>query len=215
MTWAELFAAAAAAGDPPSIAAIQSTLEQRRTERSSDADPDEELTEPARPSDSDADQGREDTDPDPSRVVADADVLAADLLRDDAARDALDHVRSHTWLSLVASPILLADAEAVIRALSTADLAGAWRGRVTADLRSVRHAPGDQPALASAAAGGAAHVLSFDDRLVSATGNLALQAHLRVSVRTPAAFDRLFDPERLYPAVRAGEYPGPDRDPRA
>jgi hypothetical protein len=36
------------------------------------------------------------TDADPTRVVADADVLAADLLVGGVARDALDHVRAHS-----------------------------------------------------------------------------------------------------------------------
>ncbi|ERH12524.1 MAG: hypothetical protein J07HB67_01544 [halophilic archaeon J07HB67] len=36
-----------------------------------------------------------------------------------------------------------------------------------------------------------------------------------MSVREPRAFATLFDPESLYPAVVGGEYPGPDRDPRA
>ena len=54
---------------------------------------------------------------DPTWVVADADVLAADLLCGEAAenpaRTALDHVRRHSWMSLVASDPLLDDAQAV------------------------------------------------------------------------------------------------------
>ncbi|MFC6768260.1 DUF7384 family protein, partial [Natrinema soli] len=74
------------------------------------------------------------------------------------------------------------------------------------------------PALASAYRGEAAHLLSYDERLRSAEAGLTLQPRVSVSVRPPDAFARLFDPESLYEAVEAiegGEYPGPDRDPRA
>ena len=43
----------------------------------------------------------------------------------------------------------------------------------------------------------------------------SLKPHVDVSVRTPDAFARLFNPERLWPEVGDGPYPGPDRDPRA
>jgi len=75
--------------------------------------------------------------------------------------------------------------------------------------------PGDHPALASAHAGEAAHLLSFDERLRSAKTGATLRKYVDVSVKHPRAFARLFDPERLYPEVADGEYPGPDRDPRA
>jgi len=64
-------------------------------------------------------------EPSPARVVADADVLAADLLcgPDSDARAAIDHLRRHSWVTLVASDHLLDDASAVI-----ADLANdTWR----------------------------------------------------------------------------------------
>lgn len=158
-------------------------------------------------------RGRSATDP--TRIVADADVLAADVLVGGAARAALDHVRGHSWLSLVASDPLLADAAAVIGALADADLAETWRDRIDADRSRVEHPPGDHPALASAYEGSAAHLLSFDPALGSARANLSLQSALSVSVRTPDAFDRVFDPEGLYEATNEGAYPGPDRDPRA
>ncbi|WP_276273775.1 DUF7384 family protein [Haloarcula litorea] len=152
----------------------------------------------------------------PARVVADADVLAADLLCGDGpARAALDHVRRHSWVRLVASDPLLDDAEAVIRGLSTAALAGDWRERVERERDPVDHPEGDHPALASAYRGGAAHLLSYDEGLRSAETGLSLQPHMQVSVRPPDAFARLFDPESLYEAVEGGAYPGPDRDPRA
>ena len=151
----------------------------------------------------------------PARVVADADVLAADLLCGESpAREALDHVRRHSWVQLVASDALLADAEAVIRELSDDSLAADWRERIERDRVPVDHPADDHPALASAYRGEAAHLLSYDEELGSATTGLALQPHMQLSIRTPAAFASLFDPESLYPVVEDGEYPGPDRDPR-
>jgi len=151
----------------------------------------------------------------PARVVADADVLAADLLVGGAAREALDAVRAHSWVELVASDALLDDAEAVIAALADGELAGAWRDRIEELRVAVDHPPGDHPALASAYRGGAAHLLSYDDDLRSAEAGAALGSRLNVSVKTPAGFAGLFDAESLYEAVEGGEYPGPDADPRA
>jgi hypothetical protein len=147
-------------------------------------------------------------------VVADADVLAADLLCGGDARAALDLVREHSWLGLVASDPLLADARAVVAELADESLAADWRDRVDAERERVTHADGDHPGLASAAAGGAAHLLTLDDALVGPDANLAVQPHLRVSIRTPAAFAASFDAAALYEATHGGEYPGPDRDPR-
>ncbi|PSP56046.1 hypothetical protein BRC82_02620 [Halobacteriales archaeon QS_1_67_19] len=151
---------------------------------------------------------------DPARIVADADVLAADLLVGGRAREALDAIRSYSWLDLVASDRLLDDAQAVIRELADEDLAAAWREHV-AELRTpVEHPAGDHPALASAYRGQAAHVLSYDEGLRNAEAGATLGSRLSVSVKTPAGFVTLFDAESLYDAVEGGEYPGPDRDPR-
>jgi hypothetical protein len=155
-----------------------------------------------------------DEGPDPAAVVVDADVLAADLLVGGDARRALDAVRAHSWVDLVASEHLLSDAEGVIADLADADLAADWRERVEEGVRLVEHPPGDHPALASAVAGNVAHVLSFDEGLRSARVGLTLNVRTSVSVKHPAGFATLFDPERLYPEVVGGEYPGPDRDPR-
>ncbi|MFC7227890.1 hypothetical protein N0B31_10800 [Salinirubellus salinus] len=152
--------------------------------------------------------------PDPTRVVADADVLAADLLVGGDARRALDALREHSWLTLVASDPLLDDAEAVVSELADDSLAADWRERVEAWREPVEQTPGDHPGLASAHAGGAAHLLSFDERLTSAAGGANLKGHVDVSVRTPRAFAAVFRPERLWPEVGEGTYPGPDRDPR-
>jgi hypothetical protein len=149
-----------------------------------------------------------------ARVVADADVLAADLLVGGPAREALDHVRALSWVDLIASDPLLADAAAVIDDLADGSLAADWRERIGRERVRVEQPAGDHPALASAYRGGAAHVLSFDASLSGAGANLSLRSHMQVSVRTPDAFARLFDPAALYEAVEGGEYPGPDRDPR-
>ena len=152
-----------------------------------------------------------DTDVDPTRVVADADVLAADLLVGGPARDALDHVREHSWVDLVASDPLLDDAGYVIATLADESLARDWRECISGECVAVEHPAGDHPALASAYRGRAPHLLSFDERLTSATANLTVQPHMSLSVRTPDAFASVFDAERLYNSVYDGKYPGPDR----
>ena len=152
--------------------------------------------------------------PNPARVVADADVLAADLLVGGAAREALDHVRSHSWVELIASDALLDDVEAVVAEHADADLAADHRARLDAERLRVDQPDGDHPALASAYRGEAAHLLSYDEELGSPAAGLTLQPRVRVSIRPPEAFARLFDPESLYEAVVGGTYPGPDRDPR-
>lgn len=153
-------------------------------------------------------------DADPTRVVADADVLAADLLVGGPAREALDAVRAHSWLTLVASDALLDDAEAVIAALADESLARDWRARIECEREAVDHPAGDHPALASAYRGGAAHLLTFDEGLGSAGANLSLQSHVDISIRSPAALAHLFDAEALYEATHDDDYPGPDRDQR-
>ncbi|NGM68075.1 hypothetical protein G6M89_03445 [Natronolimnobius sp. AArcel1] len=158
---------------------------------------------------------REVDQPNPARVVADAAVLAEDLFIDGDARKALDHVRRHDWVELVASDHLLERTERLVTALADADLAAAHRERLEAERVAVEHPPEDHPALASAYRGEAAHLLSNDDGLGSAKAGLSMQPHLSVSVRPPDAFSLLFDSESLYKAVEGGEYPGPDRDPRA
>ena len=153
--------------------------------------------------------------PNPARVVADADVLAADLLVGGDAREALDHVRRHSWVDLVASDQLLEETESLVADLADPELASAHRTRLEDERVRVEQPEGDHPALASAYRGSAAHLLSYDDRLGSAKAGLTLQTRVSVSIRPPDAFARLFDPESLYEAVEGGDYPGPDVDPRA
>lgn len=147
------------------------------------------------------------------RLVADADVLAADLFVGGPARDALDHVRSHSWLTLVASEHLLEETRALVATLADDTLAADWREAIGETAVNVQHEPGDQPALAAAHRGNAAHVLSFDPTLTSASAAAALRT-ARMSVKTPSAFVRLFDPADLYPTLFGEPYPGPDRHPR-
>jgi hypothetical protein len=153
-------------------------------------------------------------EPSPARVVADADVLAADLLVGGPSRAALDHLRQHSWTTLVASDALLDDAEAVVTRVADPSLAADWRARVEAWRDPVDHPDGDHPGLASAYRGGAMHLLSFDERLQSARTGASLQGYVPLSVRHPRAFAALFDAESLYREVAGGAYPGPDRDPR-
>lgn len=154
------------------------------------------------------------SDVDPARIAADADVLATDVFVDGDAREALDVVRAHSWVELVASDPLLDDAEAVVRSLGDRALAADWREKLENEATVVTHPAGDQPALGAAQAGDAAHVLSYDEQLRSVHTAMQLKERVDVSVKSPDAFARLFDPERLYPTVVGGDYPGPDRDPR-
>jgi len=207
MSWATLFERAAEYEG--GVDDVRGALATRRGERSSDA-------EGARDSEgATTDTPAADPDPSPARVVADADVLATDLLVGGPARDALDHVRAHSWVTLVASDILLDDAEAVITTVGDADLAAEWRGAVEGLRDPVAHPAGDHPALASALHGGAMHVLTVDEGLQSAAAGAAVRGRVEASVRSPRAFAAVFDARSLYEAVEDGEYPGPDRDPRA
>jgi predicted nucleic acid-binding protein len=149
---------------------------------------------------------------DPRRIVVDADVLAADLLVGGTARDAMDAIRDHSWLVLLASDELLADARHVIARLATESLADDWYSCIETERTPVDHPAGDHPALASAYRGGAAHLLTFDDTLTSAGTNLSIQPHASLSIRTPGSFVAVFDAESLYESTHEGTYPGPDRD---
>jgi hypothetical protein len=153
--------------------------------------------------------------PDPTLIAADADVLVADLLIGDTARAAIDHVRRHSWLGLVASDALLADAMTAIEEFADADLAGDWRACIDRLRTRVEHPSDDHPGLASAYRGDATHLLSFDESLTATGTNLAVQPYAALSIRPPTAFNRLFDPEPLYEATHDDSYPGPDRDPHA
>jgi hypothetical protein len=153
-------------------------------------------------------------EPNPARFVADADVLAADLLVGGPAREAVDLARAHSWVDLVASDPLLDDAEAVIAACADRDLAADWREKIETLRESVDHPEGDHPGLASAYRSEAVHLLSFDEKLRSAKAGANLRKYMDVSVREPRAFVSLFDPASLHEVVVGGEYSGPDLEPR-
>ena len=206
MTFADLFARGAAADSAVDAEAIREALAEKRTDPSS---PDE--------SDAadDTQYGQFDGDPTPARVVADADVLAADLLGIDHARSALDLLRTHSWTTLVASDPLLDDLEAVVAALTDPDLARDWRAQIAHWRTPVSHPVGDHPALSSAYRGGAMQVISLDPTLTGPRAAAGLRDRLPVSVREPRAFEAVFSPARLYPEVAADPYPGPDRDARS
>ncbi|MFB6134348.1 MAG: hypothetical protein ABEJ55_05115 [Halanaeroarchaeum sp.] len=152
--------------------------------------------------------------PNPTVVVADADVLAADLFDVGAARDAMDLLREHTWMSLVASEALLDDAEWIVATHADRSLATDWRERIEQTCHLLTHPAGDHHALAAALAGEAGHLLTLDPDLASPETNAAISARVRTSIRRPEAFVQMFDAASLYESVEGGAYPGPDRDPR-
>ena len=159
--------------------------------------------------------GRVDGEPTPARVVADADVLAADLLVGETSREALDILRAHAWTTLVASDVLLDDVEAVVASVAGGSLAADWRAQLSAWREVVEQPPGDHPALASAYRGNAMQVISLDATLTGPAAAAGLRGRLPVSVREPRAFAAVFSPKRLYPTVADEPYPGPDRDTRS
>ncbi len=206
MTFADLFARGAAADSAVDAEAIREALAEKRTDPSSPGESDAA---------DDTQYGQFDGDPTPARVVADADVLAADLLGIDHARSALDLLRTHSWTTLVASDPLLDDLEAAVAALTDPELARDWRAQIAHWRTPVSHPAGDHPALSSAYRGGAMQVISLDPTLTGPRAAAGLRDRLPVSVREPRAFEAVFSPARLYPEVAADPYPGPDRDARS
>ena len=158
---------------------------------------------------------RSEHDADQTRIVADADVLAADALVGGPSRSALDVLRSHSWLELVVTEPLVDDAAAVIETLSDGELVGDWRGKIEGLATVVEQPEGDHPALAAAYRGNAMHVISLDERLQSSKAGAGLKGALDVSIRSPDAFLTVVDPETIYELVFEAPYPGPDRDSRA
>ncbi|MFP4590672.1 MAG: hypothetical protein ACLFMX_02130 [Halobacteriales archaeon] len=153
--------------------------------------------------------------PEPTRVVADADVLVADLFVDGEARAAMDVVRSHTWFELYASEELLETASAAVGELSETSLADDWLDRVRAEATLVDHPAGDTPALATAYRANAGHVVTYDARLRSAATGVRMRRAMPLSVRHPRAFVDRVDPAVVYELAMDAPYPGPDVDPRS
>lgn len=199
MSWAQLFERVP---DGVTIAEIQTVLAGYRSETRSDDGATDESTE------------SEPLEATPLGVVADADVLAADCCVDGPSRAVLDELYEHSWMTLIASDRLLADAESVIKTVATPSVATAWHERITEWRQPIEHPSTDHPALGSAYRGGAMHLLSLDDELTSSAAGATLNAHVSVSIRRPEAFQLLFDPESLYAVAHDDQYPGPDRRPR-
>lgn len=162
------------------------------------------------------------TDPMPTSVVVDADVFVADFLcgSDTDARQAIEILWTHSWMTLFASNPLLTDAQALIATLATDQLAREWRAHMTDWCSIVTHPPADHPALATAYRGGAMHILSFNDQLRSVQAGASLRGQFPVSVRDPAAYTAVFSPDQLYNATVSDTdtdtdtYPGPNRASR-
>jgi len=152
--------------------------------------------------------------PDPTRIVADVGVLAADLCRDGPSRSALDLIRSHSWLTLIVSEPLVGETEAVVGSLTDETLATEWRQKAETLGTCVEHPEGDHPALACASHGNAAHVLTHDESLLTASAGSAIKERVECSFKRPDAFAELLSPAPFYEAVVGGSYDGPDRDPR-
>jgi len=201
MSWADCFEQAP---DDVTVAEIREALAAHREASDAGEDSNDETGAASDP-----------PEPSPTRIVADADVLAADCCLDGEARAALDLLRQHSWTTLVASDRLLAEAEAIIESVGDESLAADWRDCIEVWREPVDQPAGDHPALASAYRGGAMHLLAFGDELTGSAAGAALHNRFPVSVRQPDAFTLLFDPESLYEADLSGEYSGPDRDPRA
>ena len=152
--------------------------------------------------------------PDPTRLVADADVLSADLFLDGPARAAVEVVWRHSWLELLASEELLADARHVIAELGDDTLASGWVDCIADQCVLVDHPSQDHPALASAYAGQAAHVLTYDPALTSPDTGIAMRKAMPISARTPEAFLSSVDVASLFQATFDEAYPGPDAPAR-
>lgn len=155
------------------------------------------------------------SEPDPTRIVADTDVLVADLLVGGSSREALDLIRAHDWLSLVATTALLDEAMAVIRTLSDSALADDWRDTIANEVTLVTPTVNGHPAVVAAAAGEAATLLSLNPTFQSATAGASIKPHVATSIKAPDAFVTITDPATLHEATVGEPYSGTDRDPRA
>lgn len=153
--------------------------------------------------------------PDPTRFVADVDVLVADVFVNGKARQSLDHLRANSWLQVYTSTSLIDETVAVITALADADLATTWQTQFRRLATIVDHPERDHPALGTAYAARAAHLLTYDERLRTPQTGVAMRRAMPISIRDPAAFIEIFDAAALYEATFGEAYDGPDVDPRS
>ena len=107
-------------------------------------------------------------------------------------------LREHPPFALVTTDRVLADARAVIGTLSADRLAADWEERIRTEAEVLGPAPAGHPAIAAAAAGDAATVLSLDPRLQSAKAGAAIRSQVATSVKSPAAFVALVDPDTFF-----------------
>ena len=152
--------------------------------------------------------------PAPNRIVADIDVLAADLFCDGSARKSLDVIRSHSWITLIATAALLDEAQLLIESVASSALAADWRSRITETAHIVEPTASGHPALVAAHTGNAATLLTFNESLQSAQAGASLRAAVSTSIKSPEAFTLLVEPAQLYETLFGDTYPGPDTDPR-
>lgn len=150
--------------------------------------------------------------PDPTKVVVAADVLVADVFIDGPARIAMDRICSHSWFDLVASDPLLDDARTVLTQLGDETLADDWYTLIEPLCKIVDHPSRDHPALGSAYAAEAGHLLTYDKALTGAQTGIAMRRAMPISIRTPEAFVKTVTMEALYEANVGDRYPGPDQE---
>lgn len=143
--------------------------------------------------------------PDPTRIVADSDVLAADLLVGGSARKALDMIRTHEFLSLITTDTILLETQRIIEALADADLAEDWGSRARVEFTVIKPSGGGHPAFEAAATSNAATVLSLDERLQSMRAGVAIRDHVATSVKSPQAFVAMVDPKALKIAIEESD----------
>ncbi len=135
--------------------------------------------------------------PDPTCIVADVDVLAADLFIDGFAREALSMIRETPALSLVLTDTLIDQTVAVIEHFGDTELADTWEHRVRTDFETVEPVLAGHPGLVAAAAASAGTLLSHDERLQRARAGVAIRARVATSVKSPRAFVSIVDPSTL------------------
>ncbi|MFB6186470.1 MAG: hypothetical protein ABEI06_00840 [Halobacteriaceae archaeon] len=154
------------------------------------------------------------TQPDKTTFVIDSDVLIADLLIDGKARKALDLLRSHSWITVIISPELIRECTTVLAEFIDDSVVSAWKEKITTFGKCVTPTATGNKALACAKEANAAHVLTYDQRLLGVKAGVNIKPHVETSVKTPTSFLSIFEPKQLYEAVYDSSYEGPDQDPR-
>ncbi|MFB6186889.1 MAG: hypothetical protein ABEI86_08495 [Halobacteriaceae archaeon] len=154
------------------------------------------------------------TQPDKTTFVIDSDVLIADLLIDGKARQALDLLRSHSWITVSISPELITECTTVLAEFIDDAVVNAWEEKITTFGNCVTPTATGNRALACAKEADAAHVITYDQRLLGVKAGVNMKPYVETSVKTPDSFLSIFEPEQLYEAVYDSPYEGPDQDPR-